>query len=78
MSREERELTTDPTCRLRGTHSVYVADGASFPSLPSANPTFTFMANADRVGCVVRDRLQATRVTVESERRERTGHEASG
>jgi len=53
MSREERELTCDSSCRLRGTRAVYVADGAVFPYLPAKGLTATIMANADRVGVQV-------------------------
>ncbi len=59
MSVEERELTTTPEGRLRGTRSVYVADGAVFPRLPSKGLTFTLMANAQRVGAGLRDRLRS-------------------
>ena len=42
--------------RLEGTHRVYVADAATFPSLPAKNHTFTLMANALRIS----RRLRAT------------------
>jgi choline dehydrogenase-like flavoprotein len=35
--------------RLYGTRRVYVVDGATFPSLPAKNLSFTIMANAMRV-----------------------------
>jgi len=54
MTAEQRALTTEPGGRLRGTRAVYVADGATFPRLPSKGLTFTMMANADRVGTHVR------------------------
>lgn len=50
MSREEKELTVDVQGRLRGTASVYIADGSVFPYLPAKGPTFTMMANANRIG----------------------------
>lgn len=50
MSADDRELTTTPEGRLRGMRSVWIADGASFPRLPSRGLTFTLMANANRVG----------------------------
>jgi len=57
MTTAQRELTTEPNGRLRGTRAVYVADGAVFPRLPSKGLTFTMMANADRVGTHLRQRL---------------------
>jgi choline dehydrogenase-like flavoprotein len=53
MTVEDRELTADPVCRLRGTRSVYVADGSVLPFLPAKSLTFTLMANAERVGAAV-------------------------
>lgn len=55
---EERPLTTDGTGRLRETRSVYVADGAALGYLPAKGPTFTLMANANRIGEYVRDSLR--------------------
>ncbi len=57
MTTGERPLTTAPDGRLRGTRAVYVADGAVFPRLPSKGLTFTMMANADRVGTLLRRHL---------------------
>jgi len=53
MTSQERPLTATPSCRLRGTRTVYLADGSSFPYLPAKPLTFTLMANADRVGGIV-------------------------
>lgn len=50
MSREEKELTTGLNGLLRGTRSVYIADGSVFPYLPAKGITFTMMANANRIG----------------------------
>ncbi len=47
----------DPDGRLFGTRSVYVADGACFPRLPSKNLTFTIMANAMRIATKIRERV---------------------
>jgi choline dehydrogenase-like flavoprotein len=49
MTLEEREHTCDRDGRVRGFRNLMVADGASFPSLPASNLTFTLMANAARV-----------------------------
>jgi len=46
----EKPLTTEPSGRLRGTRSVYIVDGAALSYLPAKGPTFTLMANANRVG----------------------------
>lgn len=53
MSSEDRDLTTTPSCRLRGTNTVYLADGSVLPYLPAKALTLTLMANADRVGTIV-------------------------
>jgi choline dehydrogenase-like flavoprotein len=53
MSREEREHTSTPEGRLRGFTNVLVVDGATFPSLPAKNLTFTLMANAARVAAAL-------------------------
>ena len=46
------------TSRLRGTRAVYLADGSVFPWLPPKGLTFNIMANADRVGAIVAERLR--------------------
>ncbi len=48
---------TTTTGRLEGTHRVYIADAATFPSLPSKNHTFTLMANALRISRLARATL---------------------
>jgi choline dehydrogenase-like flavoprotein len=53
MTDNPRELTVDRTCRLRGTQRVFLADGATFPWLPSKPLTLTLMANARRVAAYV-------------------------
>jgi hypothetical protein len=58
MSLEERELTVTPSCLLRGTRSVYLADGSVFPYLPAKALTLSLMANADRVGRIVAAELK--------------------
>ena len=55
---EERPFTCDRDSRLRGTRSVYLADGSVFPWLPPKGLTFNIMANADRVGALVAERLR--------------------
>ena len=57
FSENDEELTCDADCRLRGTQSVYLADGAVFPFMPPKGITFTIMANADRVGARLAERL---------------------
>jgi choline dehydrogenase-like flavoprotein len=49
MSVEERELTVTPGGLLRGTKTVYLADGSVFPYLPAKALTLTLMANAESV-----------------------------
>jgi choline dehydrogenase-like flavoprotein len=58
MTREERELTVTPACRLRGARSVYLADGSVLPYLPAKALTLTLMANAERVGTHILGELQ--------------------
>jgi choline dehydrogenase-like flavoprotein len=53
MHSGERELTTTIDGRLRGTTSVFVADGSVLPTLPAKALTLTLMANAERVGSLV-------------------------
>ena len=50
MTHSDKELTVEPSCRLRGARSVYLADGSVFPHLPAKGLTFTMMANANRIG----------------------------
>ena len=49
MTAEDRPLTTDAEGRCRGFENLWIADGATFPSLPAKNLTFTLMANASRI-----------------------------
>jgi choline dehydrogenase-like flavoprotein len=58
ITAEDRPLTCDRDSRLRGTRAVYLADGSVFPWLPPKGLTFNIMANADRVGAVVAERLR--------------------
>jgi hypothetical protein len=48
-SPEDKPLTTEPSGRLRGTRSIYIADGAALAYLPAKGLTLTLMANAARV-----------------------------
>ncbi len=41
--------TVDAQGRARGFENLWIADGATFPSLPAKNLTFTLMANASRI-----------------------------
>ncbi|MCC5874706.1 MAG: GMC family oxidoreductase [Candidatus Sumerlaeia bacterium] len=50
MTTKSRRYTTTRSGRLRGTRSVYIADGSVLPDLPAKGLTFTLMANADRIG----------------------------
>ncbi|MCX7012517.1 MAG: GMC oxidoreductase [Candidatus Sumerlaeota bacterium] len=54
-----RPYRCDPFCGLCGEPGVYVADGASFPQLPSKNVSFTVMANAMRVADHIADKAKA-------------------
>jgi choline dehydrogenase-like flavoprotein len=54
---EARDLTCDLDGRLRGTRAVHIADGSIFPWIPPKGLTFNLMANADRVGTRLAERL---------------------
>ena len=54
----ERDLTCDRDGRLRDTRAVYLADGSIFPWIPPKGLTFNLMANADRVGTRLGERLR--------------------
>jgi choline dehydrogenase-like flavoprotein len=49
MSLSEAEGVVDSNCRVFGTHNLYVAGAAVFPSASFANPTYTAMALACRL-----------------------------
>ena len=51
MSADERPLSVDRSCKLRGTRGVYLCDGSFLPRLPAKPLTLTLMANARRVAC---------------------------
>lgn len=48
-SERDEPMTCDHAGRLRGTRGVHVVDGAALRYLPAKGPTFTLMANADRI-----------------------------
>ena len=50
MRRDEAPNTTSPEGKLRGTSTVWLADGSTLPHLPAKGLTLTLMANADRIG----------------------------
>jgi hypothetical protein len=51
------DLTCDRDGRLRATRAVHLADGSIFPWIPPKGLTFNLMANADRVGTLLAERL---------------------
>ena len=57
MAAEGSELTCDRDCRLRATRAVFMADASPFPRLPAKGLTFTIMANANRVGSLLAEKL---------------------
>jgi hypothetical protein len=58
MSRMPGDLQTDRDGRLAGQESVVIADGSLLPDLPAKGLTLTLMANADRIGTRLAERLQ--------------------
>ena len=51
-------LTCERDGRLRATRAVYLADGSVFPWIPPKGLTFNLMANANRVGTLLGERLR--------------------
>lgn len=60
MCVEEREFTCTPDGKLRGTNAVYLCDGSLWSHLPAKGITFTLMANADRIGMNLAQRMKNT------------------
>jgi choline dehydrogenase-like flavoprotein len=60
MAQEGAALTCTPDCEVRPWRDVFVVDGSCLPSLPAKHCTLTIMANADRVGRIVANRLALT------------------
>jgi choline dehydrogenase-like flavoprotein len=58
MTWKNEKLTCDVDSRLRGTDAIYLADGSVFPWIPPKGLTFNLMANADRVGALLTERLR--------------------
>ena len=61
MSRLDQELHTDPEGQLYGHDRLYIADGSVLPHMTAKHPTFTFMANADRIGQGISSKLTRMR-----------------
>lgn len=59
MAADGSDLSCDRECRLRATRAVYLADGSPLPYLSAKGLTFTIMANANRVGSLLAERLAA-------------------
>lgn len=57
MSASPGELQSSREGLLAGTRAVYLADGSLLPRLPAKGLTLTLMANADRVGTRLADKL---------------------
>ena len=55
--RPQGRYETDRNGLLASSKAVYIGDSAAFPRLPAKNLTFTIMANALRIGRVVRAEL---------------------
>ena len=53
MSREKDLFCVDKNGKSFAYKNLYIADGASFPSLPSKSITFSLMANASRVASLI-------------------------
>jgi choline dehydrogenase-like flavoprotein len=51
-------IATTRSGELRGCPGLFIADGACLPHLPATHPTLTIMANADRIGHELANRLR--------------------
>ena len=56
MRTQPGEYQCQPDGRLHGTRRVFVADSASFPTLPAKNMSFGMMANAMRIAAAASER----------------------
>jgi choline dehydrogenase-like flavoprotein len=65
-SKEDKPFTTGADGKLRGTSSVYVADGSTWPFLPAKGLTLTLMANARRTAAQAVRELSAEPVSAVS------------
>lgn len=59
MRKNPKLLETDSCGQLSGHDALYIADGASFTNLPAKPLTLTLMANADRIGRHLTQRISA-------------------
>ncbi len=50
LGSDTRQLSARPNGEVRGLPNVFSVDGAALTSLSGKHPTFTIMANADRIG----------------------------
>jgi len=57
MQADGHDLTTTRDGELRPWKNIFVVDGACLSDLPAKHCTFTIMANADRIGRVLANRL---------------------
>ena len=57
MKKSPNIMETDTNGLLGGHGKVYVVDGSVLSELPAKSHTFTIMANADRIGEHIVDRL---------------------
>jgi hypothetical protein len=58
MRKEPKMGETNSLGEARGLEGIYVVDGACLPSLPAKSHTLTIMANADRIGYLLAERMQ--------------------
>ena len=60
MKNEDDEFTCIATGELRRWRNVFVVDGSCLSDLPAKHPTFTIMANADRIGRILAKKLASS------------------
>jgi choline dehydrogenase-like flavoprotein len=62
MKNEDDEFTCTAAGELRRWRNVFVVDGSCLSDLPAKHPTFTIMANADRIGRILATKLASSSV----------------
>jgi len=58
FGRDPKSSALDVNCRAHEVDNLYVVDGSFVPASAAVNPTLTIIANALRVGDVIRERLE--------------------
>ena len=57
MKKNPKFMQTDQNGLLNGKGNIYIVDGSVLSSLPAKSHTFTIMANSERIGKKIAQRL---------------------